>query len=313
MKQLAIFLMSLSFLSYGQTSNYMCLNWGLMKIGDTIMVDEAEISVGEWLDYISYYEISNYPSYLNRQLLTENEKKLLITTPFDSSLLPSSIILNKYPFNFLFSKPKKCGVIKFSSLSCNVYLPVDADSLKNSRSKKRICDYLKMPIVGISYEQTIKFCQWRTSIDSLRFYNPPEPLILGQLRIQKLNGTAYIYRLPTPQEFDILNPAHDSIYNKKGIITRFNYKNSIYCSKDKTNSCGKAPVDVYTFPSSVKSVISGTKNMQGNVAEMTTIKGIAKGGSYYHYAKESYPGFNNIYEGPQSWLGFRCVGLPRQK
>lgn len=47
--------------------------------------------------------------------------------------------------------------------------------------------------------------------------------------------------------------------------------------------------------------------MIGNVAEMTTEKGTAKGGSY----RDSYESFNiktNFnYESSQNWLGFRCI------
>lgn len=312
MKKLTVLFLFLASFLIGQTSEYMCLNWGLMKIGDSIMIDEAEISIGEWLDFVSYHDVKNYPSYVNRKLLTDQEKTILLATPFDTNILPDMNIISAFPFSYLFKKSNKCEAIKHSSISCNVFLAVDSDSLKNPSSKKRLIAYLNMPIVGISYELANKFCQWRTTVDSLRFYIPPTPIALGRLRVETLYGTAYIYRLPTPKEFDKLNPAHDSIYNKKTSVSRFNYKNSTYPSR-KNNLCGKSPINVYSFQSSTKSVISGTENMQGNVAEMTTVEGIAKGGSYNHFAKESYPAVDNIYDAPQSWLGFRCVGLPRQK
>ncbi|HET6224738.1 MAG TPA: hypothetical protein VFF27_00570 [Bacteroidia bacterium] len=54
-------------------------------------------------------------------------------------------------------------------------------------------------------------------------------------------------------------------------------------------------------------------NIQGNVAEMTSVKGIAKGGSYSQYAKDSYSGAINNYTKPEFWLGFRCVVVKRPK
>ena len=48
-------------------------------------------------------------------------------------------------------------------------------------------------------------------------------------------------------------------------------------------------------------------NMFGNVAEMTSEKGIAKGGSFYHTLEECAADRVQIYDSPLAWLGFRCV------
>jgi hypothetical protein len=48
-------------------------------------------------------------------------------------------------------------------------------------------------------------------------------------------------------------------------------------------------------------------DIQGNVAEMTSIKGLSKGGSYFHYAAETFKGKEIPYNKPERWLGFRCV------
>lgn len=48
-------------------------------------------------------------------------------------------------------------------------------------------------------------------------------------------------------------------------------------------------------------------NMFGNVAEMTSEKGIAKGGSFVHTLEECAADRVQVYDSPQAWLGFRCV------
>ncbi|WP_375561983.1 formylglycine-generating enzyme family protein [Bernardetia sp. OM2101] len=51
----------------------------------------------------------------------------------------------------------------------------------------------------------------------------------------------------------------------------------------------------------------GLYNMFGNVAEMTSEKGIAKGGSFAHTLEECAADKVQTYDSPQAWLGFRCV------
>jgi len=64
---------------------------------------------------------------------------------------------------------------------------------------------------------------------------------------------------------------------------------------------GSEPVYVWGyFPD-----ILGLWNLQGNVAEMTSVKGIAKGGSCNHPASEAYNNKSQEYTKPEIWLGFR--------
>jgi hypothetical protein len=51
----------------------------------------------------------------------------------------------------------------------------------------------------------------------------------------------------------------------------------------------------------------GLFNLQGNAAEMTNIEGIAMGGSFRHYAKESFSDKTQQYSTPEDWLGFRYI------
>ncbi|GGG32921.1 formylglycine-generating enzyme family protein [Hymenobacter glacieicola] len=57
----------------------------------------------------------------------------------------------------------------------------------------------------------------------------------------------------------------------------------------------------------------GMQQVIGNVAEMTATKGVAKGGSF----KSSVAGLTlqarQTYQGPQSWLGFRCAATVQMR
>jgi len=51
----------------------------------------------------------------------------------------------------------------------------------------------------------------------------------------------------------------------------------------------------------------GLVNMIGNVAEMTNVKCVAKGGSWNHYLNQSEIIKQIAYGKSKLWLGFRCI------
>jgi hypothetical protein len=48
-------------------------------------------------------------------------------------------------------------------------------------------------------------------------------------------------------------------------------------------------------------------NMIGNVVELTATKGLAKGGSLENKLSDCAIDKDFLYNGPQEWLGFRCI------
>jgi len=293
-------------------------NWGLIYFGDTILIDHTEILVGEWLDYVYYNDPTQYPSYLKSGGidLSDLEKSKLKKQKIDTSLLPDLKVIEHLEGSYVFNGCSDCELLRFSSIACKVQLPFPTDSLLNKKSKVRLLKYLNTPITGISYNQAIDFCKWRTMTDSLRYFTPPDWTNLGVARARITHGESYIFSLPTPQEFDNINPNQDSIANRKGIIANYNYKNAQYSTKKskaiENDECGKTLMKFYSFFDSNKGIYETTVDMQGNAAEMTSVKGIAKGGSYFHNANESLKGKNNLYTKPEAWLGFRCVARRRK-
>ena len=51
----------------------------------------------------------------------------------------------------------------------------------------------------------------------------------------------------------------------------------------------------------------GIHNIKGNMAEMTTTKGKAVGGSYVDLDSKDWATYVQNYDEPSDWLGFRCV------
>jgi formylglycine-generating enzyme required for sulfatase activity len=165
------------------------------------------------------------------------------------------------------------------------------------------------PVVGISHEQAIAFCQWRSDRVNEVYSKIPE---------NKRPFKKVTYRLLTKQEWEMLASGDynivkypygcDSVYKKwRGKYFRaFNYKHEDKSSPDSSGNeraFYTAPVRSF-WPNSNK-----LYNTIGNVAEMVAEKGIAKGGSFFHELDDCKITNDLQYIKPEMWLGFRCVAI----
>ncbi|MBS1637188.1 MAG: SUMF1/EgtB/PvdO family nonheme iron enzyme [Bacteroidetes bacterium] len=165
--------------------------------------------------------------------------------------------------------------------------------------------YHKYPVVGISYEQAVAYCKWRSE----RVY---EKLCLHK----KQQNISLNYRLPSIAEWEFCSNNASNIpwatkgRNEKGVaqLNCINANTKVVHGKDTVfeNADVTTPVQSYT-----KNAF-GAYNMIGNVAEMVLEKGICKGGSWTHRLEDCRPGKNMPYTVPEPWLGFRCVCIVRQ-
>ena len=154
--------------------------------------------------------------------------------------------------------------------------------------------YNNYPVVGISYEQAVAYCKWRT--DRVK-------------QIYKASITKdFVYRLPTKAEWEnAANTGYSSINVKKdGDKHKFNLKKSKadlegVAGNLNNNADVTAPVESY-WPNNY-----GIYTIIGNIAEMVQEKGVSKGGSWMHTKEQSSLTKQIIYTKPTSWLGFRCV------
>jgi len=161
-----------------------------------------------------------------------------------------------------------------------------------------------MPVTGITIGQARAYCEWLS--DS--FADQP-----------KYASLKLTFRLATPAEMDSLLRDIFSVwkkgeenyeafvngFNKHGCAL-YNHRHSSWCETNilmkKEFGYGVPMQEGIFFPDT-----NGLLDLMGNVAEMTNVPGIAKGGSCIHTAAECQPGTENKYEGPQVWLGFRVV------
>lgn len=162
-------------------------------------------------------------------------------------------------------------------------------------------DYNAYPVVGVSYEQALAFCNWRTErVNELLERTPKSPY------------SKILYRLPTKKEWELAAGGKLDIdkYPYGYEITEFKSHGKVYntfnCLYERIDSNANLSTNVIPVFSSEPNKY-GIYNMIGNVSEMIAEKGISKGGHFNLYIDDCRIENNRKYYFPECWLGFRCV------
>lgn len=166
--------------------------------------------------------------------------------------------------------------------------------------------YRDYPVVGISYDQALAYCQWRSEVVNVSIS-----------RSKNLKAGNVLYRLPSRQEWELIEGNGAEVFYRKNEVVcvkntkdermyRVNYQTRCYINDSISSS-------IYT--SAVASFAKNRfrmYNMIGNVSEMVQEKGVSKGGSWKHFLEECRVGRNISYTRPEAWLGFRCVCIVKR-
>ncbi|MGZ3882772.1 MAG: SUMF1/EgtB/PvdO family nonheme iron enzyme [Bacteroidia bacterium] len=155
--------------------------------------------------------------------------------------------------------------------------------------------YANYPAVGISYEQALAYCKWRTE-------QVGEFMTISK----KYDLMTFKYRLPSKAEWEFLSNNGAGVFSNSGFDAKKAVKANTINSCD---SCKFSPdnADVTAPVFSYAKNRFNLFNMIGNVSEMVNEKGISKGGSWRHKLEQCRTGKDILYTRPASWLGFRCV------
>lgn len=163
-------------------------------------------------------------------------------------------------------------------------------------------EYRTCPVVGISYEEAVAFCDW----------------VNLKVRSQFKNGNQYTYRLPTESEWEyIASCENKALKNKKKSIEIYNtsdwvinksvlsrkFQQYSYCCNDDLRL-----LSIYDFHKSGCWLI----HIKGNVSEMVQERNISKGGSYKQTLLECDWSNRQSYSKPELWVGFRYVVVRKQ-
>jgi len=184
------------------------------------------------------------------------------------------------------------------------------------------------PISNVSYEGAMLYCEWLTNI-----YN--------NLYHKKKEFKRVLFRLPTEKEWEYLArkgrndgrsfeyPWGNIVDVSKGVETirkdTIVNGSNCYLANIKTNIEYKhadddpkrcQPHDGGIFPVKATSYHpndAGLYCMIGNVAEMTSVRGIAKGGGWNTLPQDATISSQQKYEGPDPNVGFRVVMIVVEK
>lgn len=161
--------------------------------------------------------------------------------------------------------------------------------------------YNEYPVTGITYEQALAYCDWRTERVREAVCRTPEE----KAKMPK----GFRYRLPTVAEWEYAAGAGLDIQKHPWGFVEFSEK-SKHC-KAITKAClppGANPEQTFGLPrGSGAPNRYGFSDLIGNAAEMVAERGVAKGGSYAHSLEESRVNSLVYYKKPMPWLGFRCI------
>ena len=274
--KILVAIISIVFISYAYSYSR---PFASVVLNDSVYFDETEVDIGTWVSYYFWLQKNEGYESAKNALPDSSLIEPEIWQYFRTKLIELDDEKGRYSLQPLGYIAKKCNISdRLSKRVGTVY---------------QTCNLLSFPITGLTYEQVVNFCKWRTKV----------------LEVNKV-----IYRLPTPDEWEkfalkTMNKNEQKVEFKDSINKNgcplYNYK--IECNCDKNKIIGKL-LGIGRFNQDE----IGSTDVFGNVSEMTSVKGIAKGGNFTLYAKDCNFKLVQYYAKPEPWLGFRCIMIKIQ-
>jgi formylglycine-generating enzyme required for sulfatase activity len=277
---------------------------GTVQLSDNLFIDKAEVANFHWQEYLYHIKRDSTAAFYQSQIA-------------DSTL-----------WTILVSRPNTN--------------PPESDTQYYNIAP----GYRFYPLVGITHEQALAYCKWRSEVVNKGFFQSKDFL----RKHPKLRDFVIQveYRLPTEDEWQqaasvslsghnfstpipvyaktklspvyLSAPAQASCRTALGLPNTgkvyqlpYNLQENYYSNEGKkaffcADNNGKFALHTTQAHPAAK---LGLYHLIGNVAEMTAAKGIAKGGSFKTSVHGLTLASRQDYQGPQSWLGFRCVATVR--
>jgi len=247
---------------------------GTVKLSEGKYFEATEVDIGAWLSYYSWM-LENEGYFAALKVLPDSNSLdpdvwKFITTK--TAVYNERLASTGLPIGF-FSKECK-GSIKYGQRLSSV--PGD-------------CAYVSLPITGITFEQAVAYCEWKT-------------MVQGKGNV--------VYRLPTNEEWKRIALGGLREHERaKGLRDSLNAKNCSLFNYKMATTCQKGSFQGVSGIALFEPLRNGAYDVFGNVSEMTASKGHSKGGNFTKYAIKSHPDSVQYYVKPESWLGFRCIAV----
>ncbi len=204
--------------------------------------------------------------------------------------------------------------------------------------------YFHYPVIGVSYEQAVAFCEWRSRMVNRFIFIRRNKIKSDKWDTIKNFPSVLMYRLPTKEEweyasaaglpFDRFPQGYRSLVDKDSVPVSNTAEYSNYCmERSQRGQKQKYPgKNSWLSYEQVRAPVKwgtpngyGIYNLTGNVSEIiadTLVKGLnyenSLDGKIFREKRDEYflvdstnSGYNYKYtfryKAPQAWLGFRCV------
>jgi len=252
--------------------------FGTIKVAKDIYIDETEVDVGSWLSYYTWVLIHEGFEPAQEVLPDSNVVEPELWAYIKNNSTDYIGVKGRYsqqPIGYFGKKCKEC--VKYG---------------RRLSTERKYCAMLDFPITGVTFEQVNSFCKWRTKMQG---------------------NNKFTFRLPTPEEWKNFalknlseteknNGFQDSLYKNKCPL--YNYKIICNCNNNSTQG------NLYGIAIFGQGK-NGLFDIFGNVSEMTSIKGIAKGGNFTENANQCHIDSVQHYYKSERWLGFRCIAVQK--
>ena len=264
---------------------------GILLAGN-IFLDDAEVMNSHYLEYLHF-------------LAQDSSDEAIIkaypdTTIFGKRHLHEFLISSKKYYRKSGSEHKPVSTLFHDEV---IHPPAHKHHWYNYFSYRETRHF---PVVGIDYEQAISYCKWRSDFIS-NYFNEVLKKKSRYKAFRNLN-VRFEFFLPTENEWESaalanLDPGSFSLGFQMLSQDSTKYFNIKFASDSLKLKSLTQPEYIYSHQPNQE----GFSNLIGNVAEMTSVKGVCKGGSFAHTAPQCHVKNEIAYSKPEKWLGFRCV------
>lgn len=257
---------------------------GMVWVDDYQMaMDDMEITLGEWFGFLYY-------------LYEEGESWEIL-----QEMVPS-VYPDKYgPLLESYKKAMEEPENSYIVVSYPSKLPFPW----NERPSQEVSALLMYPVVGLSYKDVEEYISWReVHVNEHKSLKKFEGWLTVQLIDREIwDQLSKEAGVKSAESIDKGLTFPDTVNTHGCYLMNIRYNEICESIEEMEANWGKGPVPVSMFFPD----LFGIYNLFGNVAEMTSQRGIATGGSYFHWGKDSFSGSVQKYDGPEKWLGFRCI------